>query len=396
MTAVPAYFMQVEAGANGTNHSITSRPFDGFIPGQTFFYGVTYEATRVTGSQTCQLRQRIEWFTAADVALTPTDHDTTIDASTTTKTYIEAKHTVPDTAAYGKMKVIITPTAAPMEHTVKVHWVRLAPTERGADITSAVTPASATANFSHSYDGVADTGQFPSNISFNLAAAGGNIGNGVTWTYTVITGTVNGFTSASGAQAMSGTGTGTIAVSSLGTNSAEVKITATYGSAVRTAVLYLHKTFAPAPSGGGGGGTTLFSDSDSSAVDGTTFVDFTGTNVATMPTGKTTLRLSMNLDIGSEPGTVAPFYTSETTVEAKFQVEISGVWTDYGVVQSAYASYTVDAEAGVMNNHGSIVYSFDVTGLTAGVSYNCRVLARESISGPRWANVSGTFIGVAP
>ncbi len=396
MTAVPFATARITSGTAGADHVLTSSRGTSFVAGQPLWLSVFVQATRTTGVATTTLRRALKWYNAAGGLISTTFDDTVIDA-TIPLTFLEAQHTAPALSTQVEEVFTLTPASPPIQHTVDLSRPRLGRTQVAADVTAAVSPATATRSFSHTYTGVADTGQFPRGVSFTLNNALGQITSGIAWTYNVVTGTVNTFTSASGTKAMTGTGAGTITIDSLGTNSAEVKITSTYNGVARTATLYLDKTFAAAPTGGGGGGgggeAALFTSSVNTTVDGSTFGDATGTKTAVMPTGKTTARLTMNLDVGCSDALGNP---NEFTMEAKFQRNISGTWTDQGVTQTAYASYDNDPEAGITDAHGSVVYSFDVTGLTAGVSYDWRVVVRENPLTNSTGNLTGTFTGVAP
>jgi hypothetical protein len=260
---------------------------------------------------------------------------------------------------------------------------KLSGIETGADVTSFVVGPTSSV-FKYDYTGVAEAGQFTRNLTYTLNNAAGAITSGVTMTYTVLTGTVNSFTSASGAKTMTvSSGVGTFAIASLGSSIATVKITATYNSVSRTTTVTLTKDIAAAPTGGGGGaGTTIVSKtSNYTAISSTTFTDITGTMTGSTPSGITAATLSATLSF-------SPAVTSgsgvTTTVEVKFQRNISGTWTDKGSVQSATSNTAFDEIMWTADFNWSV----NDTGLTASTSYQWRVVARVT-SGTRQHSATG-------
>jgi hypothetical protein len=245
------------------------------------------------------------------------------------------------------------------------------------------------ATFRYSSTGTAETGEFSRDLAYVLRIGGVAQTAGVTWTYKVITGTANGFTNASGSQSMSGSGTGTLTASSLATDESMLEITATTAFGVAKCTTTLRRQYAaPNATGGTGAGSTLVSKSSGfTSINSTTFTDITGTlSAAAMPAGVTTANLNATLTFW--PAVVGG--AGSWTVELKWQRNISGVWTDQGgtPVVSGGSSVEHDVEFGNQQNPVTITNNQSISGLTAGVAYDWRCVARLT-SGTRSHAVSG-------
>lgn len=254
--------------------------------------------------------------------------------------------------------------------------------------------------FTYDYLAAADpSGQFPRVLNYKLLWGDGTVlTTGVTWRYRVINGTVNGFTNSSSWQTATGTGLGSVSVSSLGSDTATIEVEATFGGEKKTTQTPLSKTYAAAPTGGGGGGggsptLPLTKNSGFASINSTTFTDLTGWLPGTMPTGKTTAQLAATLDF-------APIFTGGTgswTVELKWQRDVGGVATDIGspAVVSGSSSIYPDPDNGPQADDAVITNNKSDTGLTAGASYQWRLMGRLT-SGTRTHFVTGTSSVTAP
>lgn len=372
MATASLFALKVASGATGASHTATSKRFRGFAPGQNFFLGFLYKADRTSGVGILQLRARINWYNAAGTALTPTDHDVSVDADVVDFVFIEKKHLAPAAAVEGEVAFIATPAASPMQHDIWVTGVRLAKTEAGADVTTIVDGPS-TASFAHSSAGVAESGEFPRNLAYKLLTAAGTVSSGITWTYTVTSGTVNGFTSASGAQSISGSGAVSLTVSSMASSSATVTITATYNGVARTKVVTLEKVFAAPPTGGGGSSTTT----QTSGFVAVTSSGFTTISAAS-PTLSTTLaagktQADVTVTLSFNPTGASPI--GANNIQTKVQRDIASVWTDIGAAQDTNPDANIALEEGlyVPDQTGETAYTINDTGLTAGNTYVHRV-----------------------
>lgn len=281
-------------------------------------------------------------------------------------------------------------------------WLVVIPTAGGAgyirferpifsqvgQVASASGPA--TKSIKYDYQGAVLAGELPVDLQYALALNGVQQSAGVTWTYQVLTGTVNTFTNASGVKPMTGTGGGALTISSLGSNTATVRVTGTSGGISSSLTVTLTKEFGAPPTGSGGTGPVTIASYNAGGLDSlddATFTDLTGSLTGTMPAGKTTANLSATVDLNIFPTNAAGLNTSEF----KYQRKITGVWTDQGTVQSCTAREgIIDSETqqyGV--EPGQALLSFSDTGLTAGASYEWRVVGRRT-AGARvgYANVN--------
>jgi hypothetical protein len=228
-------------------------------------------------------------------------------------------------------------------------------------------------SFRYDYTGAAESGEFPRDLTFKLNDASGNpITSGVTWSYLVTSGTLNGFTNASGSQSMSGTGTGTLTASSLGSSEAKAQVTALYNGHTYLKTVTLTQATASAPitggTGGGSGGTLVSKTSGFSPFNSTTFTDITGTLTGTMPAGVTTADINVQLDTSAQPTT-----TGLWTVECRVMRDISGTWTQIGSTQTSGSNWNATDVSG---EPAHFSFSISDTGLTAGSTYDWRVEMR--------------------
>lgn len=358
------------SGTAGTSHSTTSRRFRGFTPGQPFFLSFLYKADRTTGTGILALRARINWYGATGL-LTPTDQTINIDADTSGFLFAEQRHIAPAGAVEGEVVFTATPAASPMQHDLWVAGIRLGRTEAGAEVTS-VVEGPTTATFAHSSTGVAEAGQFPRSLSYKLLVGGTEITSGVTWSYIVRNGTMNGFIDTDGAQSMS---SNVLSVSSLGTNSATVEVRATYNGVTRLTSVTLTKTFA-APTTGTGGGTTETQTSGFTSLNSSSFSVISNVLDTTLPVGKTQIDISVNLSITGQSANVV----GSNNIEFKVQRNISGTWTDIGSVQNSSPDPRefLEEPGSYSTSDGTAVFTINNTGLTASASYEHRVVARYS------------------
>lgn len=266
--------------------------------------------------------------------------------------------------------------------------------EAGADLTKNVDGPPQSTVFKYDYTGAAEAGQFNRDLTFKLLTALGQLTTGITASYKVKTGTVNGFTSASAAQTMSVTsGTATLTVSSLGSAEASVEVTMVYNGKPFIKTFPLSKDVASPPitsgGGGGGGGGTVTLDSDTSgfgSISSTTFTTVS-TLTGTIPTGKSTDTISVNLVC--DPVTTGGAWSG--VLECKvLRDNGGGSFTQIGTTQTA-ASYHTPAAGSEPADHQTADFSFSVgdTGLTAGNSYTYVVQLRLQ-SGTRQHNISGS------
>lgn len=244
--------------------------------------------------------------------------------------------------------------------------------------------------FQYDSSGVALTGELPRDFLFKLKTLLGTVAAGVTWTYLVQEGTVNGFDVTDGAKPMTGTGAGTFTPSSLGSATASVLITASYGGIARdTFVIKLSKFLNPPTTGGGGGGSgdtmPISKGSGFNSFSGTTFVDLTGIMSGTMPTGKTTANIAGELY--ARPDKTGTSDGDGWNIEMKQQRNTgtvgSPIWTDKGTMRSGASYISEDPDSGGFKIAHPSTHTFNEndTGLTGGSIYDWRTVGRINGSG---------------
>jgi predicted phage tail protein len=283
------------------------------------------------------------------------------------------------------------PAASGAAGAFRIEDPRVSQTSPGADTSAWITygPDSVTVNYDSTTGTVLD-GQLPMDLDYKLAGSGGNFTSGVTWSYKVMNGTVNGFTVASGSQSLSATsGATTLTVSSIGSNTASIELSAVYNATTYKKTITLTKNFVTSTGGGGGGTMPVVKNTGFTSFNTTSFVDITGTMSGTMPAGKTSAQIAVNL--AAKPSKTGGI--GNWTVEMKVQRNISSVWTDQGATFSAASS--VDSDDVLIAYDATISGNRTSSSLTAGVSYDWRIVARLT-SGTRTHSVSGTVTISAP
>lgn len=261
--------------------------------------------------------------------------------------------------------------------------------EDDADVTRSVGagPFEITINYDHL--GAALGGQLPRTETYRLLKNGVEQTSGITWTYTVLTGTVNGFNSASGPQSLSGSGAVDLTVTTLGSDQATVELTAVQGSLTSKVPVKLNKKYAAPPVDTGGSGTTTIASKSSgfSNVANTTFADKTGTMTGTVPAGRTAAAININWTLN--PAVASP--DGSWNVEAKVQREIASVWTDIGSTANSSPDPAVELESGIYSllSTGTLQTTINDTGLSGATTYNWRVQAKLT-SGSKTIYITGS------
>lgn len=236
------------------------------------------------------------------------------------------------------------------------------------------------------------SGELPAPLNYSLSVNGVGQTAGVTWTYTVLTGTLNGFTIDDGPKSVSGSGGGTFTINTVETDAATVRITAVQAGITSSLVLAVSRDIAPSTSGGGGGAWSVVGSVTGTTASGT-FADKSGSITGTMPAGKTTANVLAGLS-----NNINPINASQTeTVEFKLERNISGTWTQIGSTVSCQAKERlVDVETQQWAvTQGAVTLNINDTGLTAGNTYSWRISARRS-SGSHTNYLSGPVTVTAP
>jgi hypothetical protein len=228
------------------------------------------------------------------------------------------------------------------------------------------------------YDNAGTTFQGADDLAFKVQNFSGTITTGVTMSWTVISGKVNGKTSADGPQSftLSG-GVATLSPMSMDTDSALIQIAATVGG---VSIPVLPVTFtkvraAPTPGGTGGGGTGSDDVASQSSgfiqINTATFTTITSGLKFTLPSGKTTLRVVISLSC-KYPKTA----NQDGPWDVEFKVRRGGV--DQGSVQHSNPDPYLydDPDYGTLSNAGTMQYTLDMTSLTPGTQYSVDIQAR--------------------
>jgi Putative phage tail protein len=298
----------------------------------------------------------------------------------------------PSGAAFVRIKPY-TPALASSSGTFRVEAPVISKSDLGGPSEVGYGPATYTAKYDAS--GNALTGELPFDLNYKLYLGGVAQTSGVTWTYKVLVGTVNGFTLSSGAQAMTGTGTGTLTVSSIGADSCSVEITASSSNgSVAKETVSINKSYAAATGTGGSAGDSPSQTSGFTSFSTTTFTVISNTLTFTVPSGNTTATVSLNL---SAKPVKSAGVDGSWTVEMKVQRSISGTWTDVGTVLSGTSTLTTDPDSGgfQIQSAASISGSRQSTSLTAATQYQFRIVARIT-SGTKQHDVTGSVSVTAP
>lgn len=243
----------------------------------------------------------------------------------------------------------------------------------GADVTITIAGPSSDA-LTYTSTGVLDpTDQLPRTYVYTLSNRSGLLTSGTTWNYRIIEGTVNGFTAGTTLRSMSvSSGAGQFALSSLGSNAAQVEIIGSFGGGSVSMFLQLNKTFAPPPTGGGGGGPASASQSSGFASVTSSSFATVSSELEVTSTG-TTQTVTANMQF-------SPPLTSESssTIEVQLERWNGSAWVAMGAAVTANSSTTFDIE---LNRYirSQAVFNFTRTAtITAGSNQRTRVRARRS------------------
>lgn len=241
--------------------------------------------------------------------------------------------------------------------------------EANADVTITVSGPS-TATILYNSGNTAIDATVP--LAFTRKDAAGVQTTGVTASYTVLEGTVNGFTPASGAQALAVTsGVATLTVNSLATATGLVKVTMTKGGVPKDSVpvtLTKELASAPPPSGGSSASQT----SGFTAISTGAFVDISGVLSVTITATKV-LRITVNLT--PKANNTATSNWGPWNIEAQVY---RGASTEGAVQNSNPDPYIDDVpEIGIRNRGGTLSFTLDTAALVAG-TYTFKIQARIS------------------
>lgn len=240
---------------------------------------------------------------------------------------------------------------------------KLGGVETNADVTSAITgPVNTDIQFNS--DGTIVSGQLPKDLLFRLFKNGVEVTTGITWSLTILSGTIT--------CTISGTGVGTLNITAFSAT-AVVRVKATVGSLVRVYDTKITKVVAAATGGGTGGGTQV-SDSTITGTSATTYPTTPNGGPMVVKTGSTA-KIDFTAPLAYERNTTA---LGSTTLYGKWQWRaIGGTWADVATEITAASASSTDGEG--MTTPGDIaVTQSKTTGLAASTDYEVQLLLRGS------------------
>lgn len=359
----------------------------GCAPSQLLSVGAYINLVKSSGTATPDLTIGVRFYNSAGVLISTSPLYTEAFASASSG-IVWRDHVVITPASTASAECYIS-FADKANFTAYVTGFRIGRTQAAADQSMWVE---GTPEHTVQYDSTgatALTGELPKDFLVKLRTLLGIVASGVTWTYNVQEGTVNGFTSASGAKSITGSGTGTFTLSSLGTATASILITASYGGIARdTSVMKLAKFLNPPTSGGSSGGSggtmPITKSSGFTSFSGTTFVDTTGIMSGTMPSGKTTANIGGTLSAkASSGGSAGQSWNIEGKAQRNTGTSGSPIWTDKGTTRTGTSSITEDPDSGgfLYRDPAALAFNENDTGLTGGSIYDWRTVMRINSTG---------------
>lgn len=391
------YFLELSPSASLVRSATSEKVV--INAGQNYFFRVRAQRGTTLGSGS-RLRFDVIWLGSNGTTVIQTDTITAAEQTPSTLTagalpkQISWSKTAPASSYYVQVKPY-TPALSSSSGTLRVEGPWISIVDPGGIPTIGYGPDSYAVKYSAA--GVVESGELSADLAYILYLSGVAQTTGVTWTYKVITGTVNTFTSASGVKSMSGTGTGTFTLSSLGTDTASVEITgAAANGSQASKIVTFEKQYAAATGvvgGGGSSGDTPAQTSGFSSFSSTSFVAVTNELTYTIPSGQTSATVTVNLS--ANPAKSAG-NDGSWTVEMKVQREISSVWTDQGSTFSGTSDLTTDDGSSFQfATPASISGTRQSTSLSASTQYKWRVVARIT-SGTKSHSVTGSVSVAAP
>lgn len=245
--------------------------------------------------------------------------------------------------------------------------------EDSADVTSGIV-GPADIPIASDHNGAAKTGVLPKATTFSLVRNGVTITSGITWTYEVVTGTVNGIAGPSAAQAITGGGSISFSVASIGTAQAKVRLKAVYAGTTRVLDVMVTKQLDPPPVSGSGGGTSA----STSTIGSTNSATYGAANISILSvTAGANGTVSLSAPLSYEGAATCTAY-------GKWQWRVpAGTWADVAVEIAADINSTrvTDPELGtVYTDPGSISVAQSKAALTNGSTYEFQLLLRTNVA----------------
>jgi hypothetical protein len=288
--------------------------------------------------------------------------------------YGEVLYTVPAGVFFISL-TFVNDTVGPLNLYIDdVEFYELTDAELNADVTSAVTGAT-DIKIACDYTGAAKSGILTLSTAYKLMRNGVQVTSGITWTYTVLSGSVNGFDNTASAQSISGAGGVNFDVASIGSSTATVRIKAVYGTTTRVLDVTIAKVLDPPPVGTSGGSGNPGTTASTSSISGTSLSTYSGVQAGpiTCKAGTAgTVTLTAPLD----------FYrvvSGSSGADGKWQWRVvGGVFADVTteIASTINAGKGTDPDGNPYATPGTLNVNMSKTGLTSGTDYEFQLLLR--------------------
>lgn len=128
---------------NGTASPVTldhSYDIRGFAPGQTWYFGYYYMATRISGTDTVTITSKMRWWNSAGTELTPTTAPASFSTTVPNFIFTEAPHVAPAGAVRGRVNFTASSSAATFGFDIDLTACRVSKTQFNATAGATIGP----------------------------------------------------------------------------------------------------------------------------------------------------------------------------------------------------------------------------------------------------------------
>ena len=236
--------------------------------------------------------------------------------------------------------------------------------EDGADV-SAYGTGPATASYRYNEAGTAEGGEFPDSLTYRFQELAGPVTSGVTWTYTVLSGNVNGNSAdPDTSYSMSGSGSGTLTVNSIGAGTNKIEVQGVKGGkTVRIETVLTREVTA----GSSSGGASTSQNSGFTSTNSTSFTTISQELEITLVGN--TLDVLVNLRSNYD-------FEGSGTFEMNIMRWDGAAWVQMGATESrsafVYTEVEPPYEGGVFEEDANFVATRSFTG-TTGATHKVRI-----------------------
>lgn len=225
-----------------------------------------------------------------------------------------------------------------------------------------------TATIEAATDGTVAGGELPANYTYSLESDGVEVASGVTWAVSVTEGTAT----------VSISTAGLLTLSALTSNTASIRVQATYGGVVKALVFSVRKRIASVDINTGSGGTSATDNSFDSFNTESYVAVSDELAITTGSAGEVDLTAPLTFRVlSSNPPT-------DYEADLKWQRDNGGSWVDVGSVVGAVC--TVEPDGTVVAGYPSITASET---LAASTSYTYRLVAKAVWTAEETINGTG-------